>query len=227
MVNRRLIRTDSIEKFMNSEKYKKLSSKQKKRINNLMMVCLMLIVGSFCMAWFTTRDRRGGVMEFIGLAGPSFNMKGILVGLVSSTIFGLIDNGGLYFGMDALDPILPGDELEKAGWGNTFSDFLGAFLGTFIGIFVKNISGVEDTPLFSEVIGILIGCVLGIYLPKMLKGKKGGKLCVGDQLKKDLKDLLAKKEKIDKLIKEKKNLKDKMDKKDDKKDKKNKKDNKK
>lgn len=214
MVNRRQLRKnrENIEEFMDSKKYKRLSSKQKKRITNLMIACLVLVVVSFCMAWFTTKNKIGGMMQFIGLSGPLFNMRSILVGLVSSTIFGLIDNGGLYFGMDALDPILPGDELEKAGWGNTFSDFLGAFLGTFIGIFVKNITGVEDTPLFSEVIGILFGCILGIYLPKLLKGKKQ-KLCKGEQVKKDIKDLLKRKKVIDKLLKAKKIIKKKLNKK--------------
>ena len=213
MVNRRQLRKniDSIEHFMGSDKFNKLKKKQKKKIVNLMMVCVILIAVSFCMAYFTSKDKSGGVIGFLGLSGPSFNMRGILVGLVSSTIFGLIDNGGLYFGMSALDPILPGDGVEKVGWGNTFSDFLGAFLGTFIGIFVKNITGVEDTPLFSEVIGILIGCVLGIYIPKLLK--KGGKLCKGEQAKKDLQDLLDKKAVLNKLIKAKKKIKKKLDKK--------------
>lgn len=149
-----------------------LTSDEKKSIANLFIVCLVLIVISFCAAYFTSKDKSGGVLGFLGFTGQSANIKGILVGLVSSTIFGLIDNGGLYFGMSALDPILPGDDLEKAGWGNTFSDFLGAFLGTFLGIFVKNITGIEDTPLYSEVIGIIIGCILGIYIPKAIKNTK-------------------------------------------------------
>jgi len=149
-----------------------LTSDEKKNIANLLIVCTVLIVISFCAAYFTSKDKSAGVLGFLGFTGPTATVKGVLVGLVSSTIFGMIDNGGLYFGMDALDPILPGDDLEKAGWGNTFSDFLGAFLGTFLGIFVKNITGVEDTPLYSEVIGIIIGCILGIYIPKAIKNTK-------------------------------------------------------
>ena len=151
-----------------------LTSTEKKRIAKLAIVCIILIIGAFCAAYFTSA-KRDGVASFLGFTGSVFSLKPILVGLVSSLIFGMIDNGGLYFGMDALDPILPGDALEKAGWGNTFSDFLGAFLGTFIGIFVKNITGVEETPLFSEVIGIVFGCILGIKIPQMIVGKKNKK----------------------------------------------------
>ena len=159
---------------LNGKVVEHLTSPEKSRIIKLFVVCIVLIIGAFCAAYFTS-PKREGVAAFLGFSGPVFAFKPILVGLVSSTIFGMIDNGGLYFGMDSLDPILPGDELEKAGWGNTFSDFLGAFLGTFIGIFVKNLTGVEDTPLFSEVIGIIFGCILGIKIPQLIKGKKSKK----------------------------------------------------
>ena len=155
-----------------NESFASITSAQKKSIMVLLIVCLALIVVSFTGAYFTLQSKpSGGVLEFLGFTGPDATVSGFFVGLVSSVIFGMIDNGGLYFGMDALDPILPGDDLEKAGWGNTFSDFLGGFLGTFIGIIVKNITKVENTPLYSEVIGIVIGCILGIYIPKMIKGE--------------------------------------------------------
>ena len=58
------------------------------------------------------------------------------------------------------------------GYGNTFSDFLGSFLGTFAGVIIKNITGVTDTPIWSDTIGIVIGCLLGIYIPSAITGKK-------------------------------------------------------
>lgn len=148
-----------------------VTSAEWKSIGILTGVCVVLIILSFCAAFFT-RKESGGVVEFLGFAGESATVGGILVGLVSSTIFGLIDNGGLYFGMSSLDPIFRSkkmDDLESAGWGNTFSDFLGAFLGTFIGKFVQNITGVENTALWAETIGIVFGCILGIYIPKYFK----------------------------------------------------------
>ena len=154
---------------------KPVTADEWKDITTLLIVCFVLVIASFCMAFFTRKDKSTGITDYLGFTGENANMNSILVGLVSSTIFGLIDNGGLYFGMSSLDPIFRAnkmDELEAAGWGNTFSDFLGAFLGTFIGIFVKNMTGIEDTPLWSETIGIVIGCVIGIYLPKYLMGYK-------------------------------------------------------
>ena len=162
-------RTKRPEKKKMIENFASLDSKQKSAITKLLITCLILIIVSFLLAYYTLPQPRESVFEFLGFTGKDATVSGFLVGLVSSVIFGMIDNGGLYFGMSALDPILPGDDLEKAGWGNTFSDFLGGFLGTFIGILVKNLTKIEDTPLYSEVIGIVIGCIFGIYIPKMIK----------------------------------------------------------
>jgi len=143
-----------------------LTIEQKNDIKNLLIVCTVLIVISFGLAYGTNKEK--GILKFLGFT-KTLNIKTILVGLVSGVIFGFIDNAGLYYGMDALDPLLPGDDLERAGWGNTFSDFLGVFLGTFMSVFIRNITRIEENPLFTDVIGIVIGCVLGIYIPKMLK----------------------------------------------------------
>jgi hypothetical protein len=59
--------------------------------------------------------------------------------------------------------------LTTAGWGNTFSDFLGAFIGNAVGDIATTLSGVEKTPIISEILGIVIGCILGIYVPARMK----------------------------------------------------------
>ena len=59
--------------------------------------------------------------------------------------------------------------LRTAGWGNTFSDFLGAFVGNAVGDIATTLSGVENTPIISEIVGIVIGCILGIYIPAAIK----------------------------------------------------------
>lgn len=109
------------------------------------------------------------MMEFLDLVNPS--LKSVLVGMGSGIVFGFIDNAGLWFGMDALDPILPGGDLTKAGFGNTYSDFLGSFLATFVGNIIANKTGVENTPIWAESVGVVTGCLLGIYIPSMITGK--------------------------------------------------------
>ena len=87
-------------------------------------------------------------------------------------VFGMIDNGGLFFGMSALDPFLPSGELTRAGLGNTFSDGLGAFLGSFSGVIIRKLTKIEDTPLWADAVGIVVGCLLGLYVPRYITGKR-------------------------------------------------------
>lgn len=100
-----------------------------------------------------------------------FTIRALFLGMLSSMAFGFIDNAGLFFGMDALDKFLPGGELTRAGWGNTFSDGIGAFLGAFVGKIVSLTTGFEGGPVYADFIGIVIGCILGIYIPSAITGK--------------------------------------------------------
>ena len=85
---------------------------------------------------------------------------------------GIIDNGGLFFGMDALDPFLPKGKLIKAGWGNIFADSLGGILSTFVGVMIKSYTGIDDTPIWSSTIGIIIGGFVGLYISSFISGKR-------------------------------------------------------
>jgi hypothetical protein len=111
----------------------------------------------------------------------NLQMAPIMTGMAFGIIFGFIDNAGLFFGMDALDPYvkkISKDPKISAGIGNTFSDVIGAFAGTFAGSIVKQIlnnklkaefpKGVPDGPMWAEAIGIFIGCVLGIIIPSAI-----------------------------------------------------------
>lgn len=99
-------------------------------------------------------------------------IKAFAVGMVSNFVFGMIDNGGLWLGMSSLDPFMTSDPLTKSALGNAYSNGLGAFLGTFIGFMITIYSQVEDTPLISDVIGVVLGCVLVIPLMRLLTGQK-------------------------------------------------------
>ncbi len=169
----------------------KISKKQWARLTNLLVSVALIISVLGYFAYKSEQDKRkrsgktpySSVLEFLGLKhSATFDniVKGILTSMVSNVVFGFIDNGGLWFGMDALDPfmdLLPGvGKLTKAGLGNTFSDAVGAFAGTFAGIIIKNkvIGEDEDIPevLWAEAIGIIIGCLLGIAIPRYLTNKK-------------------------------------------------------
>lgn len=114
-------------------------------------------------------------MEVLGLKGDVLTTKSFFVGMATNFIFGFIDNAGLFFGMDALDPYFPVEKWggkTQAGIGNTYSDALGSFLGTFIGGSIQNYTGVKETPLFAESVGIILGCIVGVIVPRLIVGDK-------------------------------------------------------
>ena len=107
----------------------------------------------------------------------------VAAGLAFGVVFGFIDNAGLFFGMKALDPYISdyisNDEKVAAGIGNTFSDVVGAFAGAFAGnimeshmkkAFPKDIDECVSTPLWADSVGIFIGCIIGIIVPKAIMG---------------------------------------------------------
>lgn len=148
---------------------KDISFEQKKTLFIFLSICLILIL-IFGYISFQFSDK-SNVLEFLDIR-PFPSILAIITGMVANIVFGIIDNGGLFFGMSALDPFLPQGELTRAGLGNTFSDGLGAFLGTFSGVIIKSITKIDDTPLWSDAVGIIIGCLIGLYVPKYITGKE-------------------------------------------------------
>lgn len=151
----------------------------------LLLVSLILIIIAGFFAFRSEKKRKPNVRigTFLGFS-KKVSFKSILVGMGSAMVFGFIDNAGLFFGMDALDPYLPAlkpgvrngkevtfNKLTQAGLGNTFSDGLGAFLGSFVGVIIRNMSGITETPLWSEAVGVIVGCLLGLGIPMLLTGK--------------------------------------------------------
>lgn len=57
-----------------------------------------------------------------------------------------------------------------AGYGNTYSDLLGTFMGTFCGLMIEDLTRVSSTPIWGDAIGIIIGCLIGIVVPKAIMG---------------------------------------------------------
>tara|TARA_B100001094_G_scaffold293998_1_gene314279 strand:+ start:131 stop:640 length:510 start_codon:yes stop_codon:yes gene_type:complete len=167
----------------------KISKKEYNKLLQLVIgvILVITILGYIAFKMYKKNaddDEEKNIWNFLGLKiNPDDKdkvWKGVLLGMSSGIVFGFIDNAGLWFGMDALNPFLetiPGiGDLTKAGLGNTFSDAIGAFAGTFAGIIIKGsiIELDEKIPEFiwAEAIGVIIGCLLGILIPRMITGKR-------------------------------------------------------
>ena len=160
---------NDIEEESNDIISKSITFEDKKKLLIFLTICLILILVVGFIAY--KASGKSNVLNFLDIR-PFPSLLAIITGMFANIIFGIIDNGGLFFGMSALDPFLPEGELTRAGLGNTFSDGLGAFLGTFSGVIIKSITKIEDTPLWSDAVGIVIGCLIGLYVPKYLTGKQ-------------------------------------------------------
>ena len=144
----------------------------------LIIISLVLILGSFFIALKVVNDKleeknkkKVTPLQFFN-NNTNPTLKTILVGMSFGFVFGFIDNAGLWFGLDVLEKYIPGGLLTKSGWGNTYSDFLGSTLGTCIAIILKTIFPIDDTPIWVDSFGVLVGCIFGIYIPKMITGKQ-------------------------------------------------------
>ena len=115
-------------------------------------------------------DKELTFMEFVN-NDSKVTLKQIIVGMSFGMIFGFIDNFGLWYGMDYLDPYLPGGNLTKAGYGNTYSDFIGSTMGTSISIILNTLYPVDEAPIWVNSLGIILGCLLGLYIPRYLSGR--------------------------------------------------------
>ena len=113
------------------------------------------------------------------------SLESIMVGMMSGMVFGFIDNAGLFYGMEALDQYmekLPGGCYRnfQSGYGNAFADSFSSILSVFAGKMIVDATGssADDTPLWSQTLGIVIGCLLGMFIPgKLLGAHSGNKVC--------------------------------------------------
>ena len=157
----------------------KIKKKEKVKLSQLFSgsYILIIIFGtiSFILANHNYEKKHGEALSFIkyinGKTSKDF-FKRMLVGLVSGLVFGIIDNAGLWFGMESLIPILPKGELTQAGYGNVFSDSLSAFLATFAGNIISNVTGVTgNIPIWAQAFGTFIGCLIGLFSCRAITGK--------------------------------------------------------
>ena len=96
------------------------------------------------------------------------NLRPFLFGMIGPFIFGVIDNGGLFLGMSFIEDKLIAmgfDSIVAAGFGNTFSDAIGAVCGGGVTIFLWKKFGIpKDVSFWPNLIGIILGCLLPVSI---------------------------------------------------------------
>lgn len=93
--------------------------------------------------------------------------------LLSSFVFGFIDNLGLFVASDAIEGVLQkfmpdADFKTVAGISNAFSDGLGAFAGASIVAILTKVYGMSISPSpIQDSIGISLGCLAPVVMHNM------------------------------------------------------------
>ncbi|MCK9447048.1 TMEM65 family protein [bacterium] len=99
-------------------------------------------------------------------------LKEFLVGISFMTVFGIIDNGGLFIGMDAIENKIISmgySSLVAAGIGNAFSDAIGALCGGYISNKLYKILKINGSgTIIQQTIGVVIGCMIPVIILMLL-----------------------------------------------------------
>lgn len=160
---------------------KPLTTSQKMHAFNFVFYTILVMILSGVVAYYVKNwslkkkgEKQLTPIEFLN-NGPTPSLKTVLVGMIFGFTFGFIDNSSLWLGMEYLGPvfarILPGN-LTNAGLGNTYGDFLGSSFGTFLAIIFKSIITVGNIPIWADCLGVSIGCLLGVLIPRAISGKQ-------------------------------------------------------
>ena len=96
-------------------------------------------------------------------------LKFYLIGMSSSIVFGIIDNGVMILGGDAIDGYITEslglDTMTSAGLGNTLSDAVGVLCGGAVLAFLSENLGAPSAPsTMQQFVGITIGCLIPVAL---------------------------------------------------------------
>lgn len=150
-----------------------------------LVVVFSLMAGLFLMAvFFTWRSGSWrGLAWFLNGSGP-FSTAAFLLGLIPGAVFGFVDQLGLWTSVWSDDPMtfsnmlaavlapwLPEGERTRMAWGNLISDTVGTFCAVMVAQIVSVTSGRDSFPLYSEVLGVALGSLAGIYLPRLATGR--------------------------------------------------------
>ena len=83
-------------------------------------------------------------------------------------VFGIIDNLGLFIGMDAIETSIIEmgfDSQVAAGFGNTFSDALGALLGGAVSWTLYKTLGLKgEGNTTQQFVGVIVGCLIPVSI---------------------------------------------------------------
>jgi len=100
------------------------------------------------------------------LNGKDLSYVTVLVGMSGFFVTGFLDNFLLSCGsinmFELFENIIGGTDANvAAGYANMYADSFGTFISTFLSILLIKLTEVQETPIWSNFLGIFVGCLLG------------------------------------------------------------------
>jgi hypothetical protein len=145
-----------------------MQKKYKLLIRLLVLTTVLILVagyGAYAVAKEKNPDLTAG--EFFGI-NPLPSWKSLGSGMAGGVIFGFIDNSGLLYSGKVFNAFMPNNKMVADGLSNTYTNVTGTLFGTLCGSILMTLTHTESYPLWSESLGIVIGCLLGLFIPKLL-----------------------------------------------------------
>jgi hypothetical protein len=145
---------------------------ERRRLRNLLLGTAALIVAGLVVTAIITATYgkwRGFVHFLNGDHGLSF--KTFILSMLAGVAFGIMDNAQLFLSVDAIAPFLPAGVITAAGWSNAYSDVMGTFFVSYIDRILLVVFSFHNGPIYGQAIGVFIGCMVGLYVPRWITGK--------------------------------------------------------
>ena len=97
--------------------------------------------------------------------GENITYKTIFVGVSYGMIIGIVDVLGLWYVLKYLKVFMPKGNLLDAGIAEVYASVLAMIFGTFVSHSIKTVIPPDNTiPLWSDGFGVLIGCLITLFI---------------------------------------------------------------
>ena len=106
----------------------------------------------------------------------------VFIGVLQGFIFGTIDNFGMGLGLSAIEELLKKRKMSNivsAGMGNLYSSVFGSVMGASFQKAMERKNPEANPPWWGNLIGIIVGSCLGIFLAGLISGKSNNKSASG------------------------------------------------
>ena len=102
----------------------------------------------------------------------NLSMISVVVGMIQGFVFGTIDNFGMALGISGLESTLNSFKLSAgmiAGISNLYSSIFGSAMGAVLEKAIKSYSGVNNTPWWGNLFGIIFGSLFGLKISEFVQ----------------------------------------------------------